>query len=145
MRVPATRLSVAALIACLASCQNPNAPVGVSGNVTLDGQPLPSGVVLFEPTDPARGQSRQAAIENGAFTLPDAEGVLPGTEFRVAIRAFRKNGRKLPYPDMSGSWDETEQYLPTEYNAATTLKVTTSADPASNRFTFELLSRPARK
>lgn len=120
-------------------------PVGVSGRVTIDGKPIPDGVILFESVDAMRGQNRQGTIENGDFALPDSEGILPGTEFRVVIRAFRKTGRKLPYPDPTGSWDETEQYLPAEYNTATTLKVTASGDSAKNEYTFDLRSRPTRK
>jgi hypothetical protein len=140
-----SRILAAIVCCCLASCQNDNTPVGVVGRVTLDGGPLPNGVIVFESLDATRGQNRQATIENGVFALPDAEGILPGTEFRVIIRAFRKTGRKLPYPDPTGSWDETEQYLPAEYNTATTLKVTASGDPAKNEYTFDLRSRLTKK
>ncbi len=121
-----------------ASCQRKATPVGVSGSVTLDGNQVAKGFVLFEPRDSETGQVRQAAIENGAFNLPSSQGILPGVEYRVIIKVFRKTGRKYANADMAASDDEYEQYLPAEYNSNSTLKVTPSARETDNRYTFEL-------
>jgi len=139
------QVAMAILLCSLASCQNQNDPVGVSGRVTLNGKPLPSGIILLESVDTTRGQNRQCPIEEGVFCLPDTEGILPGTEFRVVILAFRKTGRRLPYANPDGTWDETEQYLPAKYNTETTLKVTAAPGTATNEYTFDLQSRPGRK
>lgn len=138
------RLSLGTVIVILplaVGCGGP-APVGVTGEVSFDGEPLPSGTIVFEPNEGSDGQRRDATIENGRFALPDDQGMLPGQEFRVVIKAFRKTGRKYPNADISASFDETEQYLPKKYNASSTLSATISPDAEKNHFTFELVSSP---
>jgi len=72
----------------LAGCIRPPLLVPVKGVVLLDGKPLSSGVVQFQP---AAGQMASGVIAgDGTFTLsrhlPD-DGVPPGT-YRVAVTAF---------------------------------------------------------
>ena len=71
-----------------AGCIRPPLLVPVKGVVLLDGKPLSSGVVQFQP---AAGQMASGVIAgDGTFTLsrhlPD-DGVPPGT-YRVAVTAF---------------------------------------------------------
>lgn len=134
-------LGLGLVFVSIAGCGEPS-PVGVSGEVTFDGQPLPDGIVVFEPTPGSDAQRRDASIVDGRFTLPDEEGMLPGQEFRVAIKAFRKTGRKYPNADMGASYDETEQYLPERFNTSSTLRITISPDAKENHFAFNLLSPP---
>ena len=123
----------------LFACSNSPSPVAVSGTVSIDGQPLPSGKVVLEPiTD---GQRRDADVANGNFALPESEGVYPGQEFKVTIKAFRKTGRKYPNANMGASYEEVEQYLPEQYNSASTLQVTISPRAAQNHFEFDLDSQ----
>lgn len=138
---PRIGLVLAVWAAALTGCGGTQ-PVALSGNVTLDGQPLPEGIISFEPISKTAGQRRDATITNGAFTLPAAEGVLPGMEFKVEIKAFRKTGRKYPNADMGASYDEVVQFIPPPYNSATTLSAVISPDEQANHLSFELVSVP---
>jgi hypothetical protein len=128
---------IAGVLLSPAACDNVR-PVEVSGTVTLDGKPLPSGTVEFQPL--SDGQARVAYIEDGEFELPADQGLLPGLEFQVVLKAFRKTGRKYLNRDMSASAEETIQYLPEAYNSRSTLRVTISRDRQENHFRFELKS-----
>ena len=123
-------------------CGGGPSPVGVTGEVTLDGQPLPSGMVVFEPAVGSDGQRRDANIAAGRFALPDDQGMLPGQEFQVVLKAFRQTGRKYLNADMGSSADEMEQYLPKQYNSSSTLHVTISPDAKKNHYAFHLVSGP---
>lgn len=125
----------------LVGCQRAPTTVGCQGNVTLDGKPLPEGVVVFEPVSATAGQIREAQIANGAFTLTNVEGLQVGSEYRVVIKGFRKTGRKYPAADPAMAYDEVEQYVPDMYNAKSKLRASFSADSAENIFEFNLLSR----
>lgn len=140
LRPATTLVSLVLLAASLAGCGGSQS-VGVAGTVTLDGQPLPEGLISFEPISKSAGQRRDAMIENGDFALPANEGVLPGMEFKVEIKSFRKTGRKYLNADMGASHDEVEQIIPAEYNTASTLQIEVAAESERNRFQFELSSQ----
>lgn len=133
-------LTLTVAIICIPACQRGPENVGASGVVTLDGKPLPEGVVVFEPLNALKGQIREATVANGAFALPDAQGVPAGMEFRVLIKGFRKTGRKYPAADPSLAYDEVEQYLPEKYNAKSDLRAVFAAVKEDNQFRFELSS-----
>src|SRR5438128_90160 len=58
----------------------------VAGTVTLDGEPLNEGAILFAPTGKSEGAvaSATARIENGQFSIPRDQGPVPGT-YKVSI------------------------------------------------------------
>jgi hypothetical protein len=60
--------------------------VPVSGTVTMDGKPLPEGVILFSPIGEATASSAGAtgAIKEGTFSIPREDGPVPGNH-RVSI------------------------------------------------------------
>ena len=118
------------------------APVGVTGDVTFDGQPLAEGTVLFEPVVIDKGQRRDVAIQDGKFSLSESEGMSPGVEFKVIVKAFKKTGRKYPNADLTASVDEVVQFIPKQYNSASTLRVAISPDETENHFQFDLVSHP---
>lgn len=57
--------------------ERPRLPV--SGTVTLDWKPLASGVIRFRPVTPGLATSAEATIENGQFSIPRDQGLVPGT------------------------------------------------------------------
>lgn len=108
----------------------------VSGKVTLDGQPLAQGNIIFrdaaEKTASAAGK-----IENGEFSFEAVAG-----KKAVVITATREVPGKTV---VGGAPDEPpvpaiEQYLPATYNEKTTLEADVS-DSGANEFTFELKSK----
>jgi hypothetical protein len=113
--------------------------LGVAGQVTLDGQPLADGEIVFRPTAATQGPSVAGSIENGAYDIPDERGPVAGS-YAVTITAERKTGRKIK-ADILGNatTDQYEQYLPARYNDKTEL----SAEIAESRddLDFELTSK----
>lgn len=59
--------------------------VTTSGEVTLDGKPLPSGLIHFEP-ELVDSPSQSTAIENGSYRFEDANALAPG-KYKVSIRS----------------------------------------------------------
>ena len=76
------------LVPVLAGCGGSDGPerVPVSGEVTLDGRPLASGVIRFIPSGDNEGPAAMGIVNNGAYELPKSEGPVPGPQ-RVEIEA----------------------------------------------------------
>ncbi len=133
----------AALIVGCAStvgCQEKGADrVAVSGRVSLDGSPLPTGTITFHHAD--KGAAASGEITDGAFSIPAASGPSPG-ECKVEIFSFKKTGRKIPgiAADGSGKTDEMVQVVPTQFNSSSTLKQTLNAN-GEKACVFDLKSR----
>src|SRR5438094_4586 len=83
------RLALALLFAPVLGCGSGR--VIVQGTVTVNGQPLESGVISFTPAA-GQGASAGTDIEHGSFGLRKAS--LPPGEYLVAINAFRGTGKK---------------------------------------------------
>lgn len=83
----------------------------ISGEVTLDGQPLASGQIQFRPVDdntPTAG----AEIKDGKF-----EAQVPQAKMQVQISAPKVIGKRKLYetPD-SPTTDEVVELIPPQYN-----------------------------
>jgi hypothetical protein len=134
-------LVCAAALSILSGCGGAGGVV-VQGTVTVNGQPLKSGAISFNPIS-GQGAAAGAEITNGTYGVR-AQGLLPG-EYRVAINAFRGTGKK--------TWDgmgdanvpasqkryvgELEQYIPAKYNDQTELTATIAAGKI-NHLKFDL-------
>lgn len=104
----------------------PLAMFKVSGTVTLGGQPLEKGNVVFDPAD-SKGTPVQGAIENGKF-----EFEAPVGKKTVRISSVRETGEKDEY----GS-PISESIVPDKYNGTSELTAdVTEAGP--NSFEFKL-------
>src|SRR6476620_5618956 len=66
---------------------------GVSGSVSVNGQPLEAGDLSFSPVAPQGGPTAGAAIVRGKYKVPAEQGLLPGP-YKVQIHAFRGTGKK---------------------------------------------------
>ncbi len=103
----------------------------VQGHVTILGEPIASGEVMFNPGDGAPGQRRSALIAGGAYSLPLARGLLRNQKYVVEIRAMRPTGRL--YRSQGQEVDELEQFLPSRFNTASELE----ARPTSTRYQLD--------
>ena len=124
--------SVAGFVAgCAGSAADRTPRAAVSGSVTVDGQPLERGVVMFDPQNGTVPTTLD--VVNGKFA-----GEAPVGKNRVEISAPREVA-------MEGAEDDDgakvqEETLPAEYNAESTLtKDVTEGGP--NTFDFELKTR----
>jgi hypothetical protein len=132
------RVIFALLISLLSvGCQKSDR-LSVTGRVTLDGQPLASGVVNLVPLPGTKSPTSGSEIIDGEFSIAAEQGLLPG-EFRVEITAMRSTGETDPHPVTREAVERLEQYLPACYNTESTQTVNVAAGE-KNHFEFPLES-----
>ena len=108
----------------------------VSGQVTLDGQPIAQGMITFEPIDGSE-HAASAIIQDGAYQIDRADGPLPGTH-RVTVWSRRPTGRTYPHPDdPERTVAQTVEAVPARYNLQSELSAEVVED-GSNAFAFAL-------
>jgi hypothetical protein len=131
-------LALFSLAACfwLTGCSGAKLP-GVSGKVTMDGNPVDKATVVFNPI----GESGRPAIgttnSSGNYSLmfsSQTKGIKPG-KYQVTIRTYSE-----PVDDGSGEMvgESRPETIPDAYNAKTTLEADVPADGGT--FNFELKS-----
>ncbi len=123
-----------------------NSSCAVSGNVLVDGQPLPEGRIALRPATKAKGvRTVQAVIADGAYSFAKNQGISPGN-YSVVITGRRKTGDALPPEEGSGEVIERyEQYLPARYNTNSELTANIISDSSDLNFELQLSSRKRRK
>lgn len=108
----------------------------ISGTVTLDGEPLTSGAILFEPASNESGTAVGATIRQGSFAVSRVEGPVPGS-YRVRVYASTRKQA----PPAKGQTDRTPrpmvERLPPHYNARSELRAEVVADRV-NKYRFVL-------
>ena len=117
---------------------------GVSGVVTLDGQPLADATVHFIPADSTGSPSYGKTNENGEYKLQtllgaaDA-GTTPG-QYKVRVecvemyetgKTFQENGEEKP--EM-----KARSIIPAKYNDENTSGLEATVVKGSNTFNFDL-------
>lgn len=104
----------------------------VYGNVSLDGQPLASGSIRFEPQSAATGGG--TVIRDGEYELAEEVGLPPG-DYKVAISgATGATGE----PSMDDDAPQVAaELVPPQYNSQTTLSITVTQG-GSQQFDFAL-------
>lgn len=116
----------------------------VSGRVTLDGEPLEEGRIVFIPLDATAGSpGASGAITGGQYDIPAEAGPSLG-KYRVQIHRDRKTGKKIPdYDGEAGATkDEIVESIPAQYNTRSTL---TAEVTGLGTFDFPLKSTAAGK
>jgi hypothetical protein len=110
----------------------------VSGLVTLAGEPLESGLIQFEPTDPSIPTLTGGEITEGRYLVPRVEGPVPGT-YRVIITSNPKEAELDPEEgELPGMVPIAKTPgLPARYNSQTELKAEVTAG-GPNTFDFSL-------
>lgn len=119
------RCSLAAFAAVWAiaalGCGNVDGRYPVSGNVTLQGQPLASGAIIFESAD--GGSRGGTTITDGEYSLPADQGLLPGA-YTVRVSAVQSQAEVTgpPGPEAAAIELANKDIIPDEFNAQSTLK-----------------------
>lgn len=122
---------VVGLVGCSGKTEGPET-VTVSGKVTLNGQPLPSGEIIFRDT---QGKSRSDAgtIADGSYSFESTLG-----NKRVEITSIQvKPGTEGQTLETGEAGGEMEQIIPEKYNGKSEL--TADVSESSTTFTFELI------
>lgn len=107
----------------------------VSGNVTMDGAPLPDALVTFSPTAPGGSPSAGRTDSSGNYNLTfsrDTQGAVIG-EHKVTITTYSEGDPGADPPD-----PPTPEKVPARYNIKTELKKT--VESGSNTIDFPLES-----
>jgi hypothetical protein len=126
------KLWSALLLAAAVGCSAGNDGGFVKGTVSLDGQPLAAGQILFIAIN-QDAPSAEATITAGQF-----EVVVPLGEKRVEIRAPKITGKKKMYdtPD-SPTVDTVVELLPARYNVSSELTIAVDGSPLETNFDLE--------
>jgi hypothetical protein len=95
----------------------------VSGTVTMDGQPLADGAIQFSPAagSGSTPTSGTALIEKGEFSIPRADGLVPG-QYKVSISGIpvpRETRGKSNFGKKKVAL--IKDPVPAKYNTQTTL------------------------
>ena len=136
MNPPRVAITVCCVLLAV-GCESSSDRAALEGIVTLDGEPLPDGQIVFLPQADATGPSAGSTIENGNYSVPADMGLFAGN-FRVEITAERKTGRKI-VGFLGEEVDQVENYLPARYNDQSELVAQVEAG-RKNTFDFELES-----
>lgn len=123
----------------------------VTGTVSYDGKPLPSGTVNFIPEDP-KGQPASGTIVNGRYNLtthtPD-DGALPG-KYRVTISSFSGDMAKVQeeanqaagvqhaMPDQTAVAKAQKSLIPEKYGSFEGSGLSADVKTESNTINFDL-------
>jgi hypothetical protein len=131
----AARAATFALVAAV-GCSGTDETMGrVEGVVRLNGQPLQSGKVIFQPQ---AGRNALGVINaDGTFTLTtgDSDGALIG-EHKVGIVAFE--GASPGRPDPTGPRQPLKMLVPERYLAPGTSGLTYEVKAGDNHPEFDL-------
>lgn len=128
---PTLRIAGLILSVIGSGCSHEPQRYPVSGSVTLDGQAIPSGDILFVPVAGDRGPDA-GTIKDGKYDLLATAG-----KKRVEISAskIRPGGARG-----AGGEPVPEEYIPARYNTESKLNAEVQAKSA-NRFDFPLESK----
>lgn len=115
-----TLLLAAAALLCSACSGDPLGRHAISGNVKVDGQPLPKGNINFWPID-GQATSGGGEIVDGKFSVPKASGLVNG-KYRVVVNAAIPGSAGQPDPNaLPGDIPPPpKELIPPEWNSAST-------------------------
>jgi hypothetical protein len=139
-------LLVAVGFFALGGCGPRSDRLEISGEVKLDGAPLDSGSIRFASTGGEKIFATGAMITNGEYYIPQEKGLPPGT-YQLEINAPDTDAPLVVYPSAPGeprAPPTAPERIPPEYNVNSKHRVEVTED-GDNHFTFEIVSRPAKK
>ena len=127
-QVPSLCIPVLLLLFCFSGCGGPDTGrLGMSGTVTLDGNPLSEGTIELYPLRGTGGPASGGDISNGRFAIAPAKGLFAGS-FRVEIKAYRGTGKNRLNKYSGEEFEVREQYLSKRYNQRSELTCEISTD-----------------
>ena len=128
----AALLSALLLAVSLVGCSSKPTGGTVKGTVSLDGQPLAAGQILFVSVDQST-PSAEATVTAGQF-----EALVPPGEKRVEIRSPKVTGKSKMYDDPnSPTVDLIAELLPAKYNVNSELKMTVDGSVQEQKFDLQ--------
>jgi hypothetical protein len=115
----------------------------VSGSVTLGGQPLAKGTIVFAPTSDKLPTNATTGIVDGKYSIPRYEGLVPGS-YKVAISSINEMPEtKSPHGAPGKVGPPAKNLVPRQYNIASSLTKEVKGGE-TNTFDFELSNTEAK-
>jgi hypothetical protein len=94
----------------------------VAGTVTMDGKPLPEAAIQFTPTGETKATGAVAKVEDGKFSIPREEGLVPGTYMVSISHAEQQEIKsKKATGSLSKSTKLGPEKIPARYNTQSKL------------------------
>lgn len=127
-----------ALLAIISpGCSDPYAgQMEITGNVTLEKQPLKDGSITFVPLD-KQGTQSGAAITNGAYKVPRTTGLKPG-KYQIQITS---GDGKTPAAEEAGGPGSgnivSVDFVPEDWNVRSKHEVDVKST-GPNKFDFDI-------
>lgn len=103
----------------------------ISGTVTLDGEPVPTGAIAVIPAPGTDGPTSGGSIHDGEYSIPASQGPAAGRH-RVEIRWPREAGQVELYPGESGT--KFEEAIPAKYNSRSSLEIQVGESSTEHNF-----------
>lgn len=109
-------LSVALLATTLGCGKTDSTRASVHGTVTVGGEPIENGQIVFRPTGGNSGPSAGATIENGHYSVAAKKGPMIGSN-QIQINGREKTGKKIANYAFPGGppLDEYREIVPKHY------------------------------
>jgi hypothetical protein len=123
--------------ALLTGCSSSQSEVEVTGQVTLNDQPVGNAneaLIRFVPAD-GKGKPGDGFVDRGEYKVR----VPPGA-YKVEVTWNRPTGKKVARAGVKGPGSEQDEVVaevPAKYNTATTLKADVSAANAKHDFALK--------
>jgi hypothetical protein len=118
----------------------------ISGVITLDQNPLPSGLISFMPDGPDVATQGAGIVKDGSYSIPRDQGLVPG-KYKVSITSGGDaSGKPKDFANNAPGMPPAppKDLIPAIYNSKTTLSATVAAG-SKNEIGFELQSASKRK
>jgi hypothetical protein len=94
----------------------------VAGTVTMDGKPLPEAAIQFTPTGETKATGVVAKVEDGKFSIPREEGLVPGTYMVSISHAEQQEIKsKKAAGSLSKSTKMGKEQIPARFNTQSKL------------------------
>ena len=120
----------------LTGCDNHGGKKGVSGSITLHGQPLDKATINFLEMPDGKKIVVGALISNGNYSIPAAQGLMPGS-YRVQISAIEEFPITPDELAKGKTAPPAKERVPAKYNTASQENVEVKAS-GSNKFDFTI-------
>lgn len=135
-------LGIVIFCSLTAGCDNGPPRAAVRGSISIAGQPLPAGRILFIPQPPLEAPTVSCTIQEGNYQVPTHEGPWAGT-YRVEIEAA---------PQLGFSLDDEEAFaargqvmppnpIPPQYNRQSMLTI--ELKPGDNTYDVVVPNQPS--
>jgi hypothetical protein len=110
----------------------------LTGKVTYDGQDVDAGTISFLPMGGDKQRVSGGVIEEGAYSVPEADGANAG-KYRVEIRWAKKTGKQHYDGELQMKVDDRQEGLPPKFHKQSDLTADVSSEQTN--FDFHLKSK----